>query len=77
MTRDQIAVLLDRVDGLPSEAQDEILQSIVQIAQRHEGVYCLDPDERADIEAGLAEIERGDPPATDEAVEALFRKYGA
>jgi hypothetical protein len=77
MTKDQIAILLDRVDGLPADAQDEILRSIAHIVRRHEEVYRLDPEERADIEQAMAEIERGDPPASDEAVEALFRKYGA
>jgi hypothetical protein len=77
MTKEQIAVLLDRVEELPSEAQDEILQSILEIARRHEGVYRLSKEERADIEEALAEIDRGEAPASDDAVEAVFRKYGA
>jgi hypothetical protein len=77
MTREQIAILLDRVESLPSEAQDEILTSIAEITRRHEGVYRLDKEERADISEALAEIERGEPPASDEAVDAVFRKYGA
>lgn len=77
MTKEQIAVLLDRLDGLPPEAHDEILDSIAAIARRHEGVYRLNAAECADIDEALAEIERGEPPASDEAVEAVFRKYGA
>ena len=77
MTKEQIAVLLERVDSLPLEAHAEIVQSMLDVVQRHEGLYRLSGPERRDVDEALAEIERGDPPASDEAVKALFRKYGA
>ncbi len=77
MTKELIAILLDRIEELPPQARDEIMRSIVDIMHRHEGTYRLTDEERADVREGLAEIERGEPAATDEEVEAAFRKYGA
>jgi predicted transcriptional regulator len=44
--------------------------------KRSTGVYQLSEEERADIEEGLKEIERGEV-ASDEEVAALFNRYRA
>jgi predicted transcriptional regulator len=71
MTKQQIAILLERVESWPQEAQDELIRSALAIERRHGGVYRLDDEERADIREGIAEIERGEV-ATDEDVKATF-----
>ena len=65
--------LIDRVAALPKEAQEEVVRSVVEIEQRHTGVYRLDDEERADILAALEEVGRGEV-ATDEEAAAVFRR---
>jgi hypothetical protein len=65
--------LLDRVAALPKEAQEEVVRSVVEIEQRHRGVYHLDDEERADILQALEEMRRGEVASDDEAA-ALFRR---
>jgi predicted transcriptional regulator len=72
MTKEQIAVLLERAETWPQEAQDELVRIAIDIERKHAGVYRLDEDEQADIREGLAEIERGEV-ASDEEVRATFR----
>ena len=71
MTKQQIAILLERVETWSQEAQEELIRSAVAIERKHGGVYRLDDEERADILEGLAEIERGEV-ASDEEVKAVF-----
>jgi predicted transcriptional regulator len=71
MTKEQIAILLERAESWPQEAQDELVRSALAIERKHAGIYRLDDQERADIREGLAEIERGEV-ASDEDVRATF-----
>jgi predicted transcriptional regulator len=71
MTKQQIAVLLERAETWSQEAQDELVRTALEIEKKHAGVYQLDEDELADISEGLAEIERGDV-ASDEEVQTTF-----
>lgn len=71
MTKQQIAILLERAEAWPQEAQDELIRSALAIERRRGGIYRLDDEERADIREGLMEIERGEV-ATDEDVRATF-----
>ena len=71
MTKEQIAVLLERAETWPQEAQEELLRNALEIERKHAGIYRLDEEERADIREGLAEIERGEV-ASDEEVRATF-----
>ena len=66
--------LLERVAAWPAEAQEELLQSIVDIEIKHFGVYRLSADERAAVREGLAQAERGEF-APDEAVAEFFKRY--
>ncbi len=71
MTKEQIAVLLERAETWPQEAQEELVRSSMAIERKHAGVYHLDGEERADIREGLAEIER-DEVASDKEVRKAF-----
>jgi hypothetical protein len=76
MSKEQIAVLLSRLEGLPPEAEAEIMQSIIDIANRHQGVYRLSSEERAAVEEGLARAERGEF-VSDEDMAAFFERHSA
>ena len=65
--------LIDRVAALPKEAQGEVVRSVLEIEQRHMGVYQLDDEERADILAALEEVKRGEV-ATDDEAAAVFKR---
>ena len=69
-----LEILIDRVAALPKGAQEEIVRSVVEIEQRHTGVYTLDDDERADILRALEEIKRGGEVASDDEAAALFKR---
>ena len=73
MTKEQLAVLLERVETWPEEAQAELLRTAQEIARRHEPTYELSDEELADIREGLAELERGEI-ATEEEVRETFRQ---
>ena len=65
--------LIDRVAALPKEAHEEVVRSLVEIEQRHTGVYTLDDDERADILRGARGSEAWRSCVDDEAA-ALFKR---
>jgi predicted transcriptional regulator len=73
MTKQQIAILLDRIETLPKEAQDEIASAILAIASRHEGTYRLSQDERAAVDEGWAQAEAGEF-APEAEMDAFFRR---
>lgn len=68
--------LIERVAALPKAAQEEVVRSVIEIEQRHVGVYHLDDEERADILEALAELRRGEVASEDEAA-ALFKRLKA
>lgn len=76
MTKHSIEILLERVASWPEEAQDEFVKSLAGIERRHAGVYRLSDDERAAVRRGLADLRAGRF-ASDDAVNALFRRFGA
>ena len=47
--------ILDRISDWPQEAQEELMQSIVDIEAKHVGIYRLSDDERAAVREGLAQ----------------------
>ena len=63
MIKEAIAVLHE----LPEDRQETIARAIIDYASHDEGVYHhLTHDERAEVRAGLAEIERGEVASDDE-----------
>ena len=65
--------LIERVGALPKEAQEEVVRSVIEIEQRHTGVYELDDEERTDILAALEEVKLGIVAADNDAA-ALFSR---
>jgi predicted transcriptional regulator len=74
MTRHEIDAVLERVRTWSDREQEEAVLLLLALEERRLGVYELDEDEAADVEAGLAELERGEL-ATEEEAKALFERY--
>jgi predicted transcriptional regulator len=66
---------VEAVSALPDDAQDDLARIILQLAGIDQPPYELTPEEAADIDASLAEAERG-AFATDEEVRAVWAKHG-
>ena len=64
--------LLERAETWPEAAQDDLVQSMIEIETRYTGIYRLSDDERAGVEKGLADMRAGRF-ATDEEVAAVFK----
>ena len=69
-------MLMERAAAWPQEAQAELVQSMLEIEQRHAGVYRLSDEERAAIEKSLEATQRGEF-ATDDEVATLFKRNRA
>lgn len=72
MTREQIDAILDRVRSWPQDRQEYAVRVLLAL-EKETGVYRLDDDERADIEAALGEDERGEV-ASEQEVAAVFAR---
>ena len=66
---------IETVSALPDEAQDDLARILLQFAGVEQPPYVLTAEEDADIDASLAEAERGEF-ATDEEVRAMWAKHG-
>ena len=62
------------VSALPDEQQDEIARVLLRLAGLEQPAYQLSPEEEADLDASLAEAERGEF-ATDEEVAAVWARF--
>jgi hypothetical protein len=63
------------VSALPDEVQDELAAILLQLAGVEQPPIALTAEEEADLDASLAEAERGEF-ATDEEVRAMWAKHG-
>ena len=68
-------VAIEVLRDLPEERQDIVARAILDYASE-EDVYVLTVDERREVRAGLAEIERGEI-ASDAEVAAAYKHFGA
>ena len=66
---------VEAVSVLPEDVQDDLARMLLQLAGVEQPPYELMPEEAADIDASLAEAERGEF-ATDEEVRAMWAKHG-
>jgi predicted transcriptional regulator len=66
---------METVSALPDDTQDELARVLLQLAGVEQPPYELTPEEKADLDASLAEAERGEF-ATDEEVRAMWAKHG-
>jgi hypothetical protein len=51
---------IETVSTLPDDTQDELARILLQLAGVEQPPYELTPEEEADIDASLAEVERGE-----------------
>jgi len=72
--KDLVEILIDRVAEWPEDARAELVQSIVEIEEKFVGAYHLSDEERVAVRRGLEEMRQGKF-ASEEEVEALFRRY--
>lgn len=73
MAKEQIAAVFERVKTWPEDRQEDAVAVLLQMEAANEEFELTDED-RADLEEGLAEADRGEF-ATDEEVKALFDLY--
>jgi hypothetical protein len=66
---------IEALRSLPPDQQDNVAATVMMVARRSFPVFDLSPEEKADLEAAIAEIERGEI-ATDEEVRAIWAKHG-
>jgi hypothetical protein len=74
MTKDQLEALFDRVRAWPPEKQAEAVDVLHWLEGQDRNIYILSPEERADIEEGIAELDRGEV-ASDDEVAATFARF--
>ncbi len=72
MTKDEIQAVLERVRSWPQERQEDAARVLLAMEEEAQGIYVLDEEEAADIDAAEEEIRRGEPPVPDEEVRAFF-----
>ena len=63
------------VSTLPEHIQDDVARVMLQLAGVEQPPYILTPEEEADLDAAIAEAERGEF-ATDEEIRTIRAKHG-
>jgi hypothetical protein len=66
---------LEAISVLPDDVQDDLARMLLQLAGVEQPLYELTPEVASDIDASLAEADRGEF-ATDEEVRAMWAKHG-
>jgi hypothetical protein len=66
---------LERVRAWSKDRQDDAARLLLAMDRRDAAPYRLTPEERAEIDAALGEVERGEL-ASEEDVAALFQRFG-
>ena len=74
MNKAQIDSILDRVRTRPEERQEDAARILLAMEGEEGGLYRLSDEERGEVRAALAEIERGEV-ASDEEVAAVFTRH--
>ncbi len=73
MTKDQIDAVLDRIHSWPPSRQEDAVRVLLAMEAQTSKTYELSEDEKADLEAALEEVARGEI-ATDAEVAAVFSR---
>ena len=66
--------ILDRIEAWPDEAQAELVRAVIEIEERHVGLYRLTDDERAAVRRGLEEMRQGKF-ASEERIASIFARH--
>jgi predicted transcriptional regulator len=69
-----LETLIYRLTEWPKPALEELFRAMDEIEIRHDLTYKLSDEERADLEAAVAEADRGEF-VPDEEVKALFDRF--
>jgi len=67
--------LFEQVAIWPPEDQEELAEVARAIEARRAGVYVLSDDEKASIDAGLRQLDRGES-LSEEDMEPYWRRFG-
>jgi predicted transcriptional regulator len=63
------------VEALPPDRQDIAGELLLWVAEQNERKYTLTPEQLADLDASIAETERGEF-ATEEEMAEVWKKFG-
>ena len=74
MTSEQFEDLLRRVRSWPEQRREDAARLLLAIEAQDVTEYALSPEERADIEEALREVDRGEI-ASDAEVAEVFHRY--
>ena len=66
--------ILEKAQSWPKETQEKLLRYAERLEKRHVSVYKLSPEERADVEEAMAQMDAGQF-ASDEEVAEVFNRY--
>ncbi|HEX3665362.1 MAG TPA: hypothetical protein VHU23_09030 [Rhizomicrobium sp.] len=75
MTKEDIALVLERAAAWPEEAQLKLPQAVLEI-EREQGIYRLSDDERADLHEAENEFDRGEVASASDVAETFERLRG-
>jgi len=75
MTKEQINAVLESVRSWPEQDQEELVELAREIEARRSGVYVMSDEERAAVQEGLDQAQRGEFVPDDE-MNAFWKKYG-
>ncbi|OGG58156.1 hypothetical protein A2853_01415 [Candidatus Kaiserbacteria bacterium RIFCSPHIGHO2_01_FULL_55_17] len=66
---------IEKVRRLPAAAQDDAAQILIGMAEDDQSPYVLTNEQRTEVRAALAEVQRGEF-ATEKEMAALWKKCG-
>jgi hypothetical protein len=72
--REAISAYNHRHDQTPRTGHDELARVVLELAGHEQPPYILTPEEEADLDASIAEAERGEF-ATDAEIRAIWAKH--
>ena len=72
MTREDIALVLERAAAWPEEAQLKLLRAALEIEQE-QGIYRLSDAERSDLREAEEEFDRGEVASPGDVAETFAR----
>lgn len=75
MATKPIIDVLERAKNWPEEDQETLAEFAREIEAHRSGVYVMTDDERAAVERGIAQADRGEF-ATDDEMQALRARFG-
>jgi hypothetical protein len=74
VTKSLIEAVLERVRTWPVSRQEDAALMLLAMEAQESSLYALSEEERVDIEAAIAEVERCEV-ATDDEVSAVFNRH--